>query len=517
MKLSHLKIGSRLKLGFGISLMLVIFMSVFGVMSLNQMSDGAEKIIKESAHKYELAKNWQQMTEMNAVRTMALFRVNHPQDTEYFQQEIEKHSATISVTQKALEDAMTTDEEHRLIENVKEKRQAFLKARDHTKEIKAQNNDDATNTDIRDNFTPALQTYQSAINATIQYYKDEMDQAQNELKKSNYVGSSILIAAGAVSVILGFFVSWILTKSIVIPLQRAVTISENVAQGNLKMSQQTEFSKDELGQLERSLITMQNNLTQTLNDISRGADTVASASHQIAAGNMDLSSRTEEQAASLEETAATMEELTATVRQTATNAQEASELANQVSKNAQEGGQMVKNVVSHMAQIKEHSHKIDDIVALIDSIAFQTNILALNASVEAARAGEQGRGFAVVAGEVRNLSKRSAEAAKDIKKLIETSNQTIMQGHDMAGLAERKIQNIVNSIEHVADIVSHINAATQEQSSGISQVNMAVSQMDAVTQQNAALVEQASAASQALQEQGVALANLVHQFHIERS
>jgi methyl-accepting chemotaxis protein len=242
-------------------------------------------------------------------------------------------------------------------------------------------------------------------------------------------------------------------------------------------------------------------LVGVLMDVRGGMATVSAAAEQIAAGNTSLSQRTEEQAASLEETAASMEQLTATVRQNADNAQAAAELAASASTVAAEGRAAVDNVVTTMSEISASSKRIGDIIAVIDGIAFQTNILALNAAVEAARAGEQGRGFAVVAGEVRSLAQRSAAAAKEIKALIEDSTAKVAAGSHLVDTAGRTIGDVVGTVERMDELMSAITAASAEQTAGIEQVNSAVSQMDRATQQNAALVEQLAKAASGLATQ----------------
>jgi len=236
-------------------------------------------------------------------------------------------------------------------------------------------------------------------------------------------------------------------------------------------------------------------------EIKNAVDAINTAAKEIAAGNADLSQRTEEQASSLEETASSMEELTSTVKQNAENAKQANQLAIGSSDVAGKGGAVVGHVVGTMDSINVSSHKIVDIISVIDGIAFQTNILALNAAVEAARAGEQGRGFAVVAGEVRNLAQRSAAAAKEIKHLIDDSVGKVGEGSKLVAEAGQTMEEIVASIKRVTDIMSEITAASVEQSQGIEQVNLAITQMDEVTQQNAALVEEAAAAAESLEEQ----------------
>ncbi|BDT61258.1 hypothetical protein MasN3_47520 [Massilia varians] len=259
---------------------------------------------------------------------------------------------------------------------------------------------------------------------------------------------------------------------------------------------------------------MNASLRNIVGQVRSGTETIATASSEIATGNLDLSARTEQQAGSLEETASSMEELTSTVRQNAENAHQANQMALTASEAARRGGAVIADVVVTMGAIKASADKIVDIIGVIDGIAFQTNILALNAAVEAARAGEQGRGFAVVASEVRTLAQRSANAAKEIKALIDTSVANVGAGSRQVVQAGSTMEEIVSSVLRVTDIMGEITMASREQEMGIGQINQAVSEMDTVTQQNAALVEEAAAAAQALREQSAHLAEVVSVFRL---
>ncbi|WP_286996936.1 MULTISPECIES: methyl-accepting chemotaxis protein [Comamonas] len=303
--------------------------------------------------------------------------------------------------------------------------------------------------------------------------------------------------------------------SICRPLQDAKRLADSIAKGDLT-EQLNVVGKDEVSDLQNALKTMQSNLNGMVGRVRDASGNIALASQEIATGNSDLSARTEQTASNLQQTVASLLQLTGTVQQTASSAQMANQLSASASQTATQGGSVVEQAVQSMHEISASSRKIGDIIGLIDSIAFQTNILALNAAVEAARAGEQGRGFAVVAGEVRLLARRSAEAASDIKRLIQSSVTAVDGGVKHVETAGKTMQEVVGSIQRVGDIIGEISAAANEQSGGISQVNQAVGDIDRMTQQNAALVEQSAAAAESLKDQAARLAEVVQQFKLEQ-
>ncbi|OXI48959.1 methyl-accepting chemotaxis protein [Burkholderia aenigmatica] len=310
-------------------------------------------------------------------------------------------------------------------------------------------------------------------------------------------------------------VSWLtLSRAIGRPIADALAHFDAIAAGDLRRPIVVD-RHDEMGQLLQGLGKMQRGLVDTVRTVRGGSESIATAARQIAAGNIDLSSRTEEQAAALQETASSMEQLTGTVKQNADNARQASSLAANASEIANKGNTVVGQVVGTMGEINDSSAKIADIIAIIEGIAFQTNILALNAAVEAARAGEEGRGFAVVAGEVRSLAQRSSTAAKEIKVLIDASVERIRSGSTLVDEAGRTMSDVIGAVQRVTDIMGEIAAASEEQSGGIDQVARAVAQMDEVTQQNAALVEEAAAAAQSLDEQAGRLRETAAVFQLD--
>jgi len=372
----------------------------------------------------------------------------------------------------------------------------------------------------------ALETlFMKKLTATFGEYNTastKLDEYQVRASKDLFDGSQQLsarllklaIGAALFGAVLIVVSSVSLLRAIMRPLDQALVHFDAMAKGDL--SQPVAIDRaDEMGKLLQGLSEMQRHLSTTVRSVRTSSASIASASSEIAAGNMNLSNRTEQQAGSLEETASSLEELTSTVRHNADNARQANQLAVSASEVAVRGGQLVSQVVETMGSINDSSKRIVDIIAVIDGIAFQTNILALNAAVEAARAGEQGRGFAVVAGEVRNLAHRSAAAAKEIKELITASVANVDAGAGLVDKAGHTMDEIVTSVARVTDIMSEIMAAGAEQSAGIEQINQAVVHMDQATQQNAALVEEAAAATASLQDQAHALTELVGTFRLD--
>ena len=333
------------------------------------------------------------------------------------------------------------------------------------------------------------------------------------LHQSLQVQEMAVAAVGLLACLGAFGFAWAMQKRILQDVNLAVAAANQVADGQFDVDLRSQRD-DEVGQLLDALARMTRELSGSIQTVQRAAQSIETASSEIAAGNQDLSVRTETTASSLQETASSMDQLTGTVRHTAESARSANALATSATEAARHGGEVMQQVVSNMHEIDTASRKINEIISVIDGIAFQTNILALNAAVEAARAGEQGRGFAVVAGEVRSLAQRSANAAREIKGLIGSSSERVEVGARLVQEAGASMGDIVSGVERVTQIIREITQAADQESEGIGHVSQAVGRLDQMTQQNAALVEQSAAAAESLKDQAETLATVVGKFRL---
>jgi methyl-accepting chemotaxis protein len=362
-------------------------------------------------------------------------------------------------------------------------------------------------------FAQGIRGTESAAAELLEGANRRIDALKPALAANTQQVVTLLAAVTTLAVVLAALIGVLASRSVTVPVARAVRLAEQLARGDLTTQIESSGS-DELARLMQALRGTVVQLASIIGRIKQTSDMVGTASRELAQGNTDLSARTEEQASALEETSASMQQMTATVAQNAANARSASELATQVSDTAGRGGEAMGMVVATMAGISESSKKIADIIGVIDGIAFQTNILALNAAVEAARAGEHGRGFAVVASEVRSLAQRSATASKEIRGLIADAVSRTQSGSRQVEEAGSTIAEMVASVKKVTGLIAEITAASQEQASGIEQVSETMTRLEKVTQQNAAMVEQASAAAASLEEQSRALTGAVSVFRL---
>ncbi|WP_368931012.1 methyl-accepting chemotaxis protein [Achromobacter xylosoxidans] len=509
----NLSIGTRLTLGFGTVLALLLALTGLSQYELTHIGGINRAITEQTWAKANAINIIDVTTRANARANLELIVNTDPHTAETLFARIDTNRKTIDQALETLRPLFRTEDERQKLRLLEDVRGRYVKSFQGVGALLKRGERDAARQRLLEETLPLLDGLQDRVIEISRIQSDEMVNASAASQKViDNAGTMNLILSG-LAVVLGGLFAWRVAKSITAPLAQAVSVAETVARGDLGQPIHA-VTRDETGRLLRALHDMQDKLASAVRTIRAGSETISSAAGQIAAGNTDLSSRTEEQAASLEETAASMEELASTVKQNADNARQANQLAASASEVAQRGGAVVSAVVSTMGDISASSRKISEIVSVIDGIAFQTNILALNAAVEAARAGEQGKGFAVVAGEVRSLAQRSAQAAREVKALIEASVSKVAEGAGQAENAGTTMQEVVASVKRVTDIMGEIAAASQEQASGIEQVNRAVSQMDEVTQQNAALVEEAAAAAGSMQDQAHALVRAVGVFRL---
>ena len=515
--ISDLKIGTRLALGFCLVLLCAIAVLALGLWRMSELQAGTNLIVNDKVASLTDAMD---MREGGWSLALSLRKIATPTDAMEGERESKRLVVILDQYAKAEEhlkklvSAGAGSQGKTVLDAAIEQKSAILPVIEKIKSLVTGGNYFDGSLVLKSDFLPLHEKWMSSLGVLAEYQQRDM-KATYDASERNYRSTQLgMLAVGLIMLALGAFIAWFITRTITGPLQYAAHIADTIASGDLSETIEAKSTRDEAAQLVNSLKLMQTNLVDTVNHIKQGTDTIATASAEIASGNADLSSRTESQASSLEETASSMEQLTQTVKQNAENARQANQLVVSASDFAVKGGQVVGQVVNTMGSIKESSRKIVDIIGVIDGIAFQTNILALNAAVEAARAGEQGRGFAVVAAEVRNLAQRSAGAAKEIKTLIGDSVDKVDVGSRLVDEAGKTMGEIVTSVKHVADIMSEITAASQEQSSGIAEVNQAIAQMDEMTQQNAALVEQAAAAAESMQEQAATLAEAVSVFKL---
>jgi methyl-accepting chemotaxis protein len=512
-----LSIGQRLAAGFALVLALAACVITLASWRLASTAASTRQMMDEPLTKERLLADWNRNINSGVRRTMAIAKSSDASLVELFKEDQAQSTKSSSELQERIKGLIRSPEEQVLFDTVGKARQVYIGARDEIVKLKKGGDAEAAEKMLNDVFVPGSKVYLQKMQEFLDFQRAAIDKTAVSIDAANSNGRMLLLALGAVMLVLGAAAALNITKSITQPLLAANELAARVADGNLVPSGQgTAARSDEIGQLQTTLRRMRETLAQTIGSIRDSAESISTASAEIASGNQDLSARTEKAASSLEQTASAMEELTGTVQQSAASAGQANSLAVSAASVAQRGGEVVGQVVHTMDEINASSRKIADIISVIDGIAFQTNILALNAAVEAARAGEQGRGFAVVASEVRSLAGRSADAAKEIKTLIGSSVERVEAGSRLVAEAGKTMGELVGAVQRVKDIMGEITTATAEQSDGIAQVNIAIAQLDQVTQQNAALVEESTAAAESLREQATTLNGAVGTFQVAR-
>jgi methyl-accepting chemotaxis protein len=520
---NEISVAARLSIGFGIVLAMMLVLSILSVIKVNAIDNSLQHISEVNNVKQRHAVNLRGSVHDRAIALRDVALVNDGELAAVTTQ-IEKLDGDYQRSAQPL-DAMISDdkakvtpEERDWLNKIKQSEARATPLIKKIVEARRAGDTDSTRKMMLDEAKPAFTDWLGSINGFIDQ-EEKLTEAESELaRKGAHNFQSLALLAAAIAIAIGVVVAWRVTQYLLRALgaepAEVKALANAVDRGELY--HEVALRGQDKDSIMAVLVKMSRNLRSTVTEVHEAAVAVSSISDQILEQNQHLSGRTEDQASSLEETASAMEELTATVKQNADSARDANSLAHNASDIASKGGEIVDEVVQTMNAIDVSSRKIEEIISVIDGIAFQTNILALNAAVEAARAGEQGRGFAVVATEVRNLAQRSSTAAREVKTLIDESVAKIHAGTALVEHAGTTMRDIVHSVKQVSDMVSAITLASNEQSVGIEEVNRAISQMDQVTQQNAALVEHAAGEVEVLQEQAAHLNNAVSVFKTRR-
>lgn len=510
------KIRTRLIMGFGVVCALLLIIAAIGLSSMSRIQDGLITVVEDRWPK--ISATTEISTQIDAI-AIALRNMMLSSDAADKQKQIEnigKSRENISKNIEVLKRTIVLPRGKELLQEILEKRTLYISGQDAIMALILADKQDEAIKYLNSDLRPKLLDYKQATASLVKLQIELMNSNVTETGKTYTQAQTTLIVLGAVALVVAMLLGLLITRKLLQELGGEPSVAANlactVAQGDFTHT--VEVQAGDKTSLMAHLNTMQRDLARVVSKVRRSSEDVAVASAEIAESNRYLSERTESQASALEETAASMEQLGATVKQNAENARQGNELASAASIVAIKGGNAVSQVVETMKDINDSSRKISDIISVIDGIAFQTNILALNAAVEAARAGEQGRGFAVVASEVRSLAGRSADAAKEIKGLIDDSVRRVDAGSALVDQAGATMSEVVNAIGRVSGIMGEISAASQEQSIGVAQVGEAVVQMDQVTQQNVALVEEMTAAAIKLNEQSQELVQSVAVFKL---
>lgn len=507
----------RFLIVFGFLFILAVALSSIGLFGISKSNDGLKTVYEDRTVALEQVSRIDRLLVANRLATTNALLV--PATVSEQLAQVDKNNSELNLVWKAYMATYLTPEETLLAEKFQADYALWLQ-NFLLPEVNALNAGE---------LERARVVHDSANSAVEQIYADirKLRQLQVDVAKSEYELAtsrySTLKFAMLLTIVLGATLAALSIFMLIRKVYRdlggepdyAASVVHQIAAHDL--TQNIEIDSDDKHSLLFAMKHMQSNLVHSLRSISQSSDTIANATREIATGNLDLSGRTEEQASALEETGSSMESMATTINHNAKMAKDATAQAEAASVIAQRGGQLVSQVVNTMNSIHASAQKIADINGVIDGIAFQTNILALNAAVEAARAGEQGRGFAVVATEVRNLAQRSASAAKEIKNLIDDSVNQVESGTRLVDQTGATMQEIVESIQRVAQMQAQIHRASSEQNAEIEQINAAISQVDTITQQNAALVEEAAAASASLEDQAQNLLATVNSFILPES
>ena len=518
--MNKLSVRTQLTIAFGGITLLLVTIALLAIASFSRQFDTFENYVNGIRARSEAAHLVREAVGVRAIAARNLVLVSSQRDRDSEEQIVRQAHAAVETNLSKLKDLArdqsVSDEVRRMIDKIDGIEHSYAPVALAIVDLALHDKKDEAITRMNEECRPLLAALTVASNDYAQFTSQRSAKLIEEAEENYKVARNLLLVFSMLAIVLSLVAGGYIARSLLKalgaePLELCAAVSK-FASGDL--TGELAVAPGDRSSVLAAVQRMQLSLSKVVSSVLHDSATVSTAAAEISSGNSDLSSRTEQQASSLEETASSMEELTSTVKQNADNARQANMLAMSASDIAVKGGEVVSQVVGTMDSISEASRQIVDIIAVIDGIAFQTNILALNAAVEAARAGDQGRGFAVVATEVRSLAQRSASAAKEIKTLIDNSVERVALGSRLAGEAGATMSEVVNSVQRVSDVIAEIMSASHEQSAGIEQINQAIIEMDNVTQMNASLVEEAAAAAESLSEKAGNLVQTVSVFNI---
>lgn len=510
---SGMSLGKRLTLSFTVIIAFMAFLAILSTTRIAGLNTEIGTIVNDRYPKTNIANRVKSQINEISRGMLGILIMTNPTQIKAELENISKVTAENDAAFAELDKTLTDEKARELFKAVVAIRDKNRPNQDSF--VKLVNDDMKDEAQVKYLFSmrPLQTKYFAALDAFVKYQDSQMDSAGDSSAALAKQTEALIIAVAVIAALMSIGIGYLVTRSIVLPLRAAVTVTQNVASGDLTSNIES-GAQDEVGRMMTGLKDMNDSLRSLVGDVRASAQTIASTAQEIATGNLQLNDRTVEQARTLEQTTSSMHELTQIVRQNADNTQAANQLAASASDVAVKGGAVVSQVVTTMGAIHASSKKIADIIGVIDGIAFQTNILALNAAVEAARAGEQGRGFAVVASEVRSLAQRSATAAKEIKALIDQSVANVETGSRLVGQAGTTMTDVVDSVQRVTTIMVELTSSNREQNASIERVNQSIVQMDEVTQQNAAMVEEAASAAQSMHNEADNLSNAISVFKL---
>ena len=511
MSFKDFKISMKLTIAFGVFVTLIALSSVFSLSNLNRSNDGVQKITSES---YPITVNaWQMMDNFYSYITIQELILLDERDSRERQAELAKISENITALLEKLDNSVIDENAKKTLAELRIIRQQFHESVARINHALSQNDRQAAIDEMMVKTSVIQRDYREHIQSLMAIQDMDMQAIAHQIDQDYDFNKILLAVLTMIGIGIACVLGWSITQIITRALNNAVHFAQAIAEGDLTQEISIQ-SKDETGILLQALTEMKVRLLDIVQELQNGSESISAAAGQIVAGNQNIASRTEEQAASVEETASSMDQITSTVQNTAEHTHEAMLLADGAQIAVKNNGQMMVQLTDKMRAMNTSSVQMTDIINLIDSIAFQTNILALNASVEAARAGEHGRGFAVVAGEVRLLAQKSATSANDIRILIDNSSSQTKEGMALVEQASKQIHDMISSVQEMHTLLQEIGQASREQSDGIQQINSAVGQLDLTTQQNASLVEESVVAAGSLNQQAYHLKELANYFKI---